>query len=689
MVDNTRKAYWKSLAQRDDGTIPLPVAGSEFQEVPESGGRGLTRRDFLAAAGFTFGSVALTGCNRAPVERAIPYLIQPEAIIPGRATYYASTCGACSAGCGMLVKNRDGRAIKLEGNPDHPDSRGGLCAVGQASVLGPYDSKRLQAPLLKSASAKWDAVDGEIVARLEAIRRDGGTVRFLSGPVTSPTMSRMIDSFLGTFADARHVTYETLSMSAIHRAHERTHGARVLPRYAFDKAEVIVGFDADFLGTWVSPVSFAAGWSAGRNADAPRFSYHVQFEGRMSVTGAKADRRIRIAPGELGLAMTHLASMLAHRAGAPFDSGSPAACPIDAHLLEELADRLWHARGKCLVACGSQDVDEQVLCNFINHLLGSYGATIDVQHPASPVENRYHNDDAVQDLLRELASGTVDALFIHGVNPVYDLPNGADLAQTLPKVETVVSFSDRVDETSRHATYNCPDHHYLESWGDADAGDGTIAFRQPTMLPLFDTRSVLESLSIWSGRKQAAQAIVRETWASRGLKPAARRGATHGTLPSTMVLQWCAPTRSASARSDRSRSSPFEPHSPCRMASSRSYSIRKPPCSTGAARPTRGCMRCPIQYRRLFGTITPAFRSRRLRSLVWPPATSSASTPATPRASSYPFSFNRVSTIRSSPSRSVTAGRRALASPTSVLNGSSEDRSWATTAWWERTPHRY
>ncbi len=514
MGESSSKTYWKSLPQRSDGVIPLPIAGDEFPEVPASRGMEFRRRDFLAAAGFALGGMAFTGCSRAPIQKAIPYLVAPEAIVPGHAVHYASTCRACPAGCGLLVKNRDGRAIKLEGNAEHPVSRGGLCAVGQASILGLYDSKRLQHPMQQGKRATWDVVDGEIMRQLDALRASGATVRVLTRPTSSPTMRRVIERFVGSFTDAKHVTYETLSSSAIHQAHERTHGQSVLPRYLFDKAEVIVGFDADFLGTWLSPVTFTAGWASGRRADATNgtFSYHAQFESRLSVTGGKADCRVPVAPSQLGAVLTQVASAVAKKSGVAFLAGDVGTNGIDASLVEDLAARLWHARGKSLVVCGSQDVNTQVVCNFINHTLGNYGATLDIAHPASQGDA---GDDAIQTLLNELEAGTVDALIMDGVNPVYDLPNGAAFATAIGKVGLVVSLADRISETSSHATFICPDHHYLETWGDVSFGDGLIGFQQPVMRPLFDTRSALESLSQWTGVPKSDRALVQETWGER------------------------------------------------------------------------------------------------------------------------------------------------------------------------------
>jgi molybdopterin-containing oxidoreductase family iron-sulfur binding subunit len=479
--------------------------------------RGLSRRDFLCAAGFAIAGTALAGCQRAPVQQALPLLVQPEGAVAGRADYYASVCAGCSAGCGLLVKVRDGRPIKLEGNPDHPLSRGGLCAVGQASILGLYDSLRLQHPLSDGRQTTWEEVDRDVRARLDDARRQGGAVRVLSGTFTSPTGRALLTRFLGQFADARHVVYDPLSSSAILDAHRQTHGDRVLPRYFFERAEVLVSFDADFLGTWISPVEFAAGYHAGRSLEGapPRCSFHVQFESRLSLTGCKADERVCVAPGELGLVMTHLARRLAEarrraeRAGVPFPAAGAEAPPVADGLLDRLAERLWQKRGRSLVVCGSQDVAEQLLCNLLNHLLDNYGATLDV---ARPSYQRQGDDAALHELVGELRRGRVAALFLLGCNPVYDLPGGGEWETLLQGVRLVVSCAERLDETARLAHYVSPVPHPLASWGDAEPMAGVVSLSQPTLRPLGDTRPLLESLAAWSGAPQSADDLIRLTW---------------------------------------------------------------------------------------------------------------------------------------------------------------------------------
>lgn len=502
--------YWKSQEERD-GETGFPQAEGEFPEGPEPGRCRPSRRDFLRAAGFSFAGAMLTGCSRAPVEKAIPYLIQPEEILPGRALYYASTCAGCTAGCGLWVKNRDGRPIKLEGNPDHPLSRGGLCAVGQASILGLYDSERLKHPLINGKPATWEKVDRAVTAELETLRMDSGSVRFLTGTITSPTTHGMVQSFLKTFPNARHVSYDSLSSSAILDAHELTHGSRLLPRYRFERAEVIASFETDFLGTWISPVEFMRAYQDGRtlSGKTPRMSYHVQFESILSLTGSKADRRVRVAPGEMGLVMTHVAWRVAKKAGVPLETSGLDNSSVPADFLDDLAERLWQARGRSLVACGSQDVRVQVLTNFLNHLLENYGATVDIEHPSF---QRQGNDRELAALMKEVETGKVKALLVYGVNPVFELPEGKALAAALSRLPVVISFAERLDETASRARYVCPDRHYLESWSDWEPVSGLVSLSQPAIEPFGNTRSVLESLAVWSGAPKPAYDILRESW---------------------------------------------------------------------------------------------------------------------------------------------------------------------------------
>ncbi len=344
MSEGSPRQFWKSLAERDGAAAVLEASRDEFPEPPAAAATP-NRRDFLAAAGFAFTGTMLAGCGnplpRAPVRQALPLVDQPENVTPGRALHYASSCAACSAGCGLLVKTRDGRPIKLEGNPQHPLSVGGLCAVGQASLLGLYDRLAPRQPLHQGQDSSWTALDLDIRRRLDQLHGERRPVRVLSSTITSPTLQAALQRFLDTFPDGRHIVYDALSSSSILEAHRLTHGQRLLPRYRFENAEVVVSFDADFLGTWISPVEFTSGYHRGRNLHGTprRCSYHVQFESRLSLTGCKADQRVVLLPGEIGLVLTHLAERVAQRAGVSFTANGLGPSPVAPEMLDALADR--------------------------------------------------------------------------------------------------------------------------------------------------------------------------------------------------------------------------------------------------------------------------------------------------------------------------------------------------------------
>lgn len=491
----------------------IDLQGIDFPDgsAQECETSGFDRRSFLKLAGFTFASVVVAGCERPKIEKAIPYLIKPEEITPGKAYWYASTCGGCTAGCGILVKNRDGRPIKIEGNPEHPLSKGGLCVVGQATVLGLYDSLRLKNPVSGGVESSWDAVDAAILKATREIQEKKGSVRFLTRTVTSPTRRRVIQEFLGTFADGRHIAYDPLSSSAILSAHEQTHRRRILPRYAFNKAEVICSFDADFLGTWISPVEFTAGYRAGRRLDGkpPKSSHHVQFESRLSLTGSKADKRYKVTPASMELVIAHITRRIEARIGQVSMFNNLPSSPIDDRVLNEVADRLWTARGKSLVVCGTNDIRHQIIVNYINHLLGNYGSTVLIN---SPSYQRDGNDAALESLLSEMEAGKVSALFIHDVNPVYELGIGERFATAIKKVPLVVSFAERIDETAEHAHFVCPDHHFLESWDYAEPVAGIVSVTQPVIPALGKTRAMIESLSVWMNSSKVALDIIQAEW---------------------------------------------------------------------------------------------------------------------------------------------------------------------------------
>lgn len=498
--------HWKSLEEREHGP------GRSDEQPLVAGDEGFDRRSFLKAAGFTIGAASLAGCQQSPMEKAIPYLNAPEGIIPGRAYSIASTCGACPARCGLLVTCRDGRPIKLEGNPAHPLSRGGLCAVGQASLLELYDSHRLSGPLVAGKGANWNGVDREMATRLLEVQARGGRVRLLMSSDPSPSLREQSDRFLSRFTDGKRVIADPVSASAILDAHERSHGSRRLPRYHFDRASLLVSFDADFLGTWISPVEYTAAWAMRRRpaGAVPAMSRHIQLESRMSLTGTNADERHRMHPHEIEPVLGAILATLSHLAGTTAPVASPVSTKLDAHLVEQIATELWSARGVSLVLCGSNRLRDQILTNQINALLGNYGVTLTIAEQSHQIEG---SDRDLAALLDELQKGTVDALFLRGIDPLADLPDSAAWKSVIARVPLVVSFSAHEDETSQLAHLVCPEPHFLESWSDAEPVDGIVSVGQPAIAPLGSTRPMIGSLAVWSGAPSTSAAILRDWWA--------------------------------------------------------------------------------------------------------------------------------------------------------------------------------
>lgn len=474
---------------------------------------GVTRREFLKVLGASYAALCAAGCRpRPPKDKIVPLSEAPEGYVPGLARWYATTCAACSAGCGVLAKSRDGRPIKLEGNPEHPLSRGGLCARGQAAVLDLYDSERLRGPSAQGRPAPWATADDAVRAGLEACRRAGKAVRVLSRTLVSPSARAALEVFLKAHPGAGHVVYDPLSSGAVLEAHRLTHGRRVLPHYRFDAAQAIVSFDSDFLGLWVSPVEFARDWASKRlPAEGwERMSWHAQFEPRLSLTGAKADLRVPLRPSEELAAVVALGQRVARRVSWPGAlPASAGATAADSVTLGACAEMLAGSPKRALVVSGSSDVSVQVAVNWINEMLGAYGSTLDISRPSL---QRQGDDSALDALVAEMERGEVGALFIWDANPAYEHPRGADFAKAMGKVPLSVALSERKDETAALAGWVCPVPHFLESWGDAEPVSGTLSLTQPLLAPLFDPRSALESLLAWSGKEEDAYSFLRERW---------------------------------------------------------------------------------------------------------------------------------------------------------------------------------
>ena len=532
MTEPTPK-HWRSLAELHGDPEVRELREREFLTPSEETTEIPSRRDFLKLVG-AGAAFAAAGCARRPVEKILPYIKAPEEAIPGKAVWYASTCGECPAACGVLVKTREGRPIKLEGMKEHPLSRGGLCARGQASLLNLYDPDRLRGPVAvdrntgAANATTWGGLDARTANALREARGGGGRVVLLTGTVTSPTTRALIDEFLKIFPGGAHVSYDAVSSDAIAKAQELCYGERLIPHYRLDRADLLVTLGADPLGTFLSPVEFARDFSSRRKPESGSMSKVVAIEPILTLTGTNADVRHRVRPEHLlciALALAHELHVRIPRAplsgnaavGAALGGYPAETVERDAGLkpgtLAALADELWANRGKSLVLAGpqaapaSQAVALQVAANLLNMALGNEGATVEMATPSLQAQG---SEEAVLSLVEGMRAGEVQVLLIQGVNPAYTLPAALGFAELMKRVRFIVSFSDRVDETARHADFVAPDHHYLESWNDHEPNRAVRSLTQPAIAPLYDTRAFQDTLLAW-GRSLGAGSLAATT----------------------------------------------------------------------------------------------------------------------------------------------------------------------------------
>ena len=505
-MKNNNQDVWVGIEDKNNDPSFLENVNSEFKELPiietlaeeNSMEIGASRRDFLKYVGFGIGAATLAASCEIPVKRAIPYVTKPDAIVPGVATYYASSFVKGGDYCSILVKTREGRPIKIEGNSMSPVTGGGTSARVQAAVLDLYDTARIQGPATNGeagfSASNWDAIDAEVKGKLNA----GSKIRIVSNTILSPSTKRAIGDFTAKYTNTKLVAYDAVSSSAMLEANESSFGDKVIPNYSFDKANVIVSLGADFLGTWISPVEYSAQYAKNRKIKSIKgasMSRHIQVESGMTMTGSNADNRILIKPSEQGAAIATLYNAVAALTGGQKVS-APAVNSKASKSLAAVAKELAANKGKSLVISGSNNVGEQLLVNKTNDLLGNYGSTISF---ASASLQRQGIDKDVQNLIKEMNNGGVDALIVmDGCNPVFDLPNGAQFASAMAKVGVKVSFSGLNDDTTNLCTYIAPTHNFLESWGDAEPKRGHYSLIQPTISPLFNTRNAEVSLLTWA-----------------------------------------------------------------------------------------------------------------------------------------------------------------------------------------------
>ncbi len=499
-----QRRYWKSLDELADAPAFLEFLHREFPEQASMFEDPKGRREFMTLMGASLALAGLTACTKQPEEKILPYVRQPEQLVPGRPLFFASAAGHDGYARGILVESHEGRPTKIEGNPDHPASLGGTDVFGQAHVLGLYDPDRSKAVLYLGQLRTWGDFRAALREPLAKQKAKGGVgLRFLTGRVTSPTLAAQMQSLLVAFPGAKWVSSEPVSRDNARAGAVLAFGEPVEPQYRFDQADVILSLEADFVSGHPASLRLVREFSARRKANAlkPEMNRLYVVEGSPTTTGASADHRLALRSSEIeGFARAVAAGLgLAVEGGVAHDWVAP------------IVKDLERAGARALVIAGeSQPPSVHALAHAINEGLGAVGTTLSYTEPAETAPGAEAAGLAA--LVAEMQQGAVEMLVILGANPAYAAPADLNIAEALDKVPFRIHHGLTVDETAVRCHWHLPASHPLESWGDLRAACGTVSIVQPLIAPLYHTLSDTETLAAFVEGPQKGYDIVRAHW---------------------------------------------------------------------------------------------------------------------------------------------------------------------------------
>jgi len=485
----SNKIQFRSIHELKDPALNNKLAQKEFQEeIPvedflgdaETNGSSTSRRDFLKLLGFSTAAVTLAACE-APVIKTIPYVVKPHDIIPGIPNYYASTYFDGFDFASVLVKTREGRPIKIEPNPAGGDL-GKTNARAQASVLSLYDNDKVKQPKLDGKDETFDKVDSFVIKGLEEAKASGKKIVVLSHSFASPTFKKLFAEFKAKYPTAELVTFDAYPYAAGLDAALEVFGQRALPVYDLNGSELVVSFQADFLGDY-NASSLESSYAAARKPSATMLR-HIQVESNMSLTGANADSRYRLKPSAVNKTLVEVYNAIV--GGGTSDKTAT-----------EIANEL-KAKGSKAVVFADGSKGAQVLAHLINQKLGSVAFTGKANFLKEFNGARY------QEFLGWVNGGQVGVLVTNNVDPIYAHPKGEDFKKSLSKVPYVIAVADKKNEMYKAAKAVIPVANWLESWGDIEPQTGVYSLMQPTIQKIYKSRQIEESLLVWKNGKNNA-----------------------------------------------------------------------------------------------------------------------------------------------------------------------------------------
>ena len=516
LADAKGPKYWRTLEELADQEAFGELLEREFPRQASEWVDPVTRRNFLKLAGASMALAGLAGCTRQPLEEILPYVRQPEHFIPGRPVFYATAMPFHGHALPLVVETHEFRPTKVEGNLDHPASKGATDLFAQASILNLYDPDRSTTLTHMGELKTWGDFTLELYRKIHETdggtpslkSRQGGGLRFLTGAVSSPTLGAQMKALQQLYPQAKWHRWDPVNRDNARAGSKMAFGAYYDAVYKFEPAAVVVSLDADFLsGSWFPGfVRYARDFMRGRKLDKGEEMNRLYVaESSPTTTGAKADHKLVLRPSEVELVARALAAKLGVGSAAGHLS-EPQQAWIDA-----VAADLSAHKGKCLVVPGEfQSPAVHALAHAINGTLGNVGQTVSY---IDPVEvDAVEHGQSIRELVADMKAGKVEMLVVVGGNPVYNAPVDLDFAAALEKVKLRIQLSIYKNETTDYMHWHVPETHYLEAWSDARAYDGTATIMQPMIAPLYDGRSVHELLAIFNEQPGFSSHDVVETY---------------------------------------------------------------------------------------------------------------------------------------------------------------------------------
>jgi len=569
------KEYWRSVEEFVDAPEFEEFISREYPHEIETWDNTLSRRNFVKVMGASLALAGLTGCVIQPSEKIVPYVRNPEGILPGRPNFYATAMTLGGVAVGLLAKAYDGRPVKIEGNPDHPGSKGATDVLAQASLLNMYDPDRSQEVTFRGDTSSWERFVPAFRSALDENRGDGGAgIRFLTETVTSPTLIDQFNRIKTELPNAKWIQYEPVNADNASAGARMAFGTPVQTIYKLDKATRILSIDADIFSSF--NVGIIKDYAAAKRYAQEKKDINRLYviETALTITGAKADHRLPVKPSELS-AITRAIAAAVGVAGANSNYSGPAAAWIGAMAKDLLANK-----GTSVVVPGETAPPAvHALAHAINAAIGAVGQTVTYADSFSPNADRTQTDQ-LRELVGDIDAGRVKMLVILGGNPAYSTPVDLRLSpERMAKIPLRVHLGQYLDETGEQCHWHINEKHYLEGWSDTRAHDGTVTITQPLIEPLYGGKNVHEVLQLVFKENfdKKDYDIVREYWQRTNITPAAAAAPAKAAGTGSNANSTPAPTPSAPAGNSQANNA-SAPANPARVA--------KPPVAVNASAST-------------------------------------------------------------------------------------------------------